>query len=995
MQEAGSGPGSEFPAEEWELIKELVFEYEQEAPQNLDSWLGRRCKSERVQQEVKRLIDSANSCGDFMLQSASRQFLAADPRYPPAIGRYRVLEKLGAGGLGVVYAAMDEDLKRRVAIKVLHPNVAEDPEYRKRLRWDAQAASALQHPNIVVVYEVGTYERSDYVAMECIAGKTLGELIPENGLPPAETLSYAIQMASGLAAAHAANIVHRDLKPGNIMVTEGGVVKLLDFGLAKLGGPAGDGTNAPMTLVGSFAGTVAYVSPEQAEGKPVDARSDIFSFGLVLYEMVTGRRAFAGESTVSILADILHNDPPDPSGINSKLDWRFQNIIHRCLRKDRERRFQTIAEVRVLLQELQDERTQLDHTHSTGSWKAVRRHRPYLWWAATAVSTLAAVGLGAALFQAKHDEERLGDIPEPKFRQITTSTGVAGFPALSRNGLDMAYAFDADGTGTLHIWVAVVSGEAPSVQISSGPYNDTEPVFTPNSDQVLFRSERDGGGIYVSPTRVSAVRPLAPGGRNPQVSPDGLKVAFWRGITGGTMLPGAGKMFIMRTEGGPAEQFCPQFSAAAYPVWAPSGRHILFLGRRAPADSTDWWVATVDCKSSHPTGLMAKFKEQGLIRPPGNTSIFPSAWVKGRNAVLFSATWGAATNVWTVPLGEDGEVPGKPLRATLGTTLELSPSAIYAEPRFNIAYASQTADTSIWRAPLTTQGLAAGPPERFYSAGGMLSSPSITPDGNKLAFSRRLNAWTSLELLDPQSGQIKILARLHPAVIRPLLSGDGTTVVYYADHRGQLVQVSDGAITMVCDRCTTPTDISADGNDTLFESAGETDEILISSERKPERPLFPGLIRSVMQSAARISPNRRWVAFTGVRVNSFEKRIFLAPFRPAGSVDANELLQVTDGQFSVEPVWSVDGTVLYYISEQDGFRCIWARKVDPATARIQGDPIPIAHFHQARRVLSGPDSYTGNIGLSASRHNLIFAVTEQTGSIWEQENRIAGAPSGK
>jgi serine/threonine protein kinase len=231
------------------------------------------------------------------------------------ISHYQVLEKLGEGGMGVVYKALDTHLDRFVAIKVLPPERVADPERKRRFVQEAKAASALNHPNIVTVHDITEDRGIDFIVMEHVAGKTLGQLIPRKGLPLSQTLKYAVQIADALAKAHAKGIVHRDLKPTNIMVTDDGLVKVLDFGLAKLTEPlapdefaptrtmrAGEG---PKTEEGTIVGTVAYMSPEQAEGKKVDSRSDIFSFGSLLYEMTTGRRAFQGETRLSTLSAIL------------------------------------------------------------------------------------------------------------------------------------------------------------------------------------------------------------------------------------------------------------------------------------------------------------------------------------------------------------------------------------------------------------------------------------------------------------------------------------------------------------------------------------------------------------------------------------------------------------------------------------------------------------------------------------------------------------------
>jgi len=277
------------------------------------------------------------------------------------ISHYRVLEKLGAGGMGVVYKAQDTHLGRSVAIKVLPPEKVADPERKRRFVQEAKAASALNHPNIITIYDIDAADGVDFIAMEYVPGKTLGQVIGRKGLPLRETLKYAVQVAGALAKAHAPGIVHRDLKPANVMVTGDGLVKVLDFGLAKLTDPAeADEFALTRTLraeteEGTILGTPAYMSPEQAEGKPVDARSDIFSFGAVLYEMVTGRRAFRGDTKLAVLSALLKDEPQPVSSVREDVPRDLERIITRCLRKDRERRFQHMDDVRVALEELKEE----------------------------------------------------------------------------------------------------------------------------------------------------------------------------------------------------------------------------------------------------------------------------------------------------------------------------------------------------------------------------------------------------------------------------------------------------------------------------------------------------------------------------------------------------------------------------------------------------------------------------------------------------------------
>jgi serine/threonine protein kinase len=280
------------------------------------------------------------------------------------VSHYQFLEKLGAGGMGDIYKAHDARLNRYVAVKVLSSANAGDPERRRRFIQEAQAASGLNHPNIITIHDIVNEPEGDYMVMEFVSGKTLVDLIPRGGLRAAQALKYGVQMADALSAAHSAGIVHRDLKPGNVMVTDSGLVKVLDFGLAKLTdrGPVSQITDntqtiaeAPLTVEGSIIGTVSYMSPEQAQGKKVDTRSDIFSFGVVFYEMLTGTRAFSGDSALSTLSAILRDEHRPMIELTPDVPPQLELLISRCLKKNPDDRWQSMKDVLAALAALKHE----------------------------------------------------------------------------------------------------------------------------------------------------------------------------------------------------------------------------------------------------------------------------------------------------------------------------------------------------------------------------------------------------------------------------------------------------------------------------------------------------------------------------------------------------------------------------------------------------------------------------------------------------------------
>jgi serine/threonine protein kinase len=399
-----------------------------------------------------------------------------------AISHYEILEKLGEGGMGVVYKARDSRLKRFAALKVLPPEKVTDPERKQRFVQEARSASALNHPNIVTVYDIGQSDGVDFIAMEYVEGSTLDELIGRKGLKLNEALRCAIQIADALAKAHAAGIVHRDLKPGNVMVTPDGWVKVLDFGLAKLteAAPASPEdptlTAAPSTELGQIVGTAAYMSPEQAEGKKVDARSDIFSFGSVMYEMLSGRRAFRRDSSALTLAAILHLEPPPlPEGTPGELE----RIVTRCLRKDPARRFQTMADLKVMLQELKEESDSGKLAPAALSPKT----RSRLWIAGLATfAILATIGAAAWMLRGRRTAT-----PRPvEWQQLTNFTDSATQPSLSPDGRFLTF---VRGPGTFftqgQIYVKLLPDGEP-VQLTRDGRTKMSPIFTPDGSRIAY-----------------------------------------------------------------------------------------------------------------------------------------------------------------------------------------------------------------------------------------------------------------------------------------------------------------------------------------------------------------------------------------------------------------------------------------------------------------------------------------------------------------------------
>ena len=391
-------------------------------------------------------------------------------------------------------------------------------------------------------------------SMERVAGSTLRERINDTGLPLRSAIEYAVQIADAVTAAHEAGIVHRDLKPGNIMITERGLVKVLDFGLAKQVirlGQSHQATSA--TEIGHIVGTVDYMSPEQAEGKSVDARSDIFSFGTLLYEMLTGRRAFHADTGIATLAAVVHKDPAALRELRPEIPAPIERIVQRCLEKQPHQRWQNMGDVKHVLDDFLN-----------GNFEAMAPTARSRWtWGALVTACILGVAATAAVFLF-FPRANNQPVPEAVLRLVTADSGLNAFPALSGDGGLLAYASDRAGQDNLDIWVQQIGGGDP-IRLTRDPADERDPSISPDGTIVVFRSERDGGGIYMMPALGGQPVLLAAGGRNPRFSPDGHSVAYWTGNEG-IFQWGTSRVWVVGAGGGEPKQVQHQMASAAFPV---------------------------------------------------------------------------------------------------------------------------------------------------------------------------------------------------------------------------------------------------------------------------------------------------------------------------------------------------------------------------------------------------------------------------------------------
>jgi serine/threonine protein kinase len=486
--------------ERWQRIEQLYHEALQHKAGERLAFVREICGDDvRLRQEVESLLEAHDRGGNFLSVAQEKPEALVGQQ----LGSYQILSLLGAGGMGVVYRARDTRLNRSVAIKVLPADKVSDPERKRRFIQEARAASALNHPNIITIHDIGSESGIDFIVMEYVAGKTLDRLIPRKGMRLNEALRLAVQTADALAKAHSAGIIHRDLKPTNVMLTDDGLVKVLDFGLAKLTElVTTEGTTRTRlsgTEEGMIVGTLSYMSPEQAEGKKVDTRSDVFSFGAVLYEMLTGTRAFQGSSPLATMTAILREDPKPASSVARGIPPELDRIIERCLRKDPERRFQSAADLKVALEDLRGEIRLKKPSVAAGS-----PARRWFWFAGLAV-ILTLAGLAAWVIRSPGPLAQMA----LRIRPLTSYPGSERNPSFSPDGTQVVFSWDGVSQDNTDIYVKLIASES-QVRLTNPPSEDFSPVWSPDGRWIAFLRRE-------SPERVLLLLIPPIGGREKQL----------------------------------------------------------------------------------------------------------------------------------------------------------------------------------------------------------------------------------------------------------------------------------------------------------------------------------------------------------------------------------------------------------------------------------------------------------------------------------------------
>ena len=632
------------------------------------------------------------------------------------LGPYEVVGQIGEGGMGEVYKATDTNLKRLVAIKVLPGSVAADPERLARFQREAEVLASLNHPNIAAIYGLERSGATTALVMELVDGPTLADGIAQGAIPVDEALPIAKQIAEALEAAHEQGIIHRDLKPANVKVRSDGTVKVLDFGLAKAVEPAAGATSpnasmsptittpAMMTGAGTILGTAAYMSPEQARGKAVDKRADIWAFGCVVYEMLTGRTAFAGETVSDVIASILQNEP-GWSRLPASTPAPVQRLLRRCLQKEARHRLRDIADARM---ELDDVISGAGQVHAND---VPRRTRwPFVLPAAAIVASVVAIGL--VIWSRA--------VPRPvdaavNMQRITDFVGLEEQPAASPDGKTAAFIAPVD--GRRQVWVRLLAGGDP-LQITRDDADHEHPRWAPDSSSLIYFSgaarEGDPGMLWEISALGGTPRRIAASQGAGDISHDGRRIATFRTQGNRTVLA------IIERDGSEEHVVTlPALAEFTSPRWSPDDRSIAFVGAIEIAFNRALYV--IDAAGGEPNAIATAQNIQGL------------AWIPDGSGLVYASSAGSTMTYPPVfNLRTVSKDRGSERQLTFGDVSYVQPDIAVSGKLFTSRVRMQS---DIWRFPVDgtpADNVKNGTPITHQT--GQVQTPSASPDGKEVVY---------------------------------------------------------------------------------------------------------------------------------------------------------------------------------------------------------------------------------------------------------------------
>lgn len=984
--------------ERWEKIKEIFNKVLEKPPAERSSAIAQLCAADAsLGLEVESLLAGIEGAENFMPQPAiamvASEFGATTRAFEigeTISSRFKILRFIGEGGMGEVYEAEDLEIGASIAIKTIRSQIASTPGMLARFRREIQVTRLVTHPNVCRTFDVAYFRvpanpsaaarEVIYLTMELLQGEILSERLRRGPMPVNEAEPLVRQIASGLKAAHAAGVIHRDFKPGNVILCpptglnpeERAVIT--DFGLAQTWS-VDDTISNSFTRSGQIVGSLAYMAPEQLEGRPVTPATDIYAFGLVMYEMVTGQKAYTADTVVGAAVQRLNGPPRSPRSIVPGLNKNWEGAILRCLQVQPADRFQDVEEICDALVE--------GPPHPL---KSLNRTRGRFFRIGLGLTALLLLLIGAWSLRSTISGWFSPSSPPTSldFIKFTEDAGVTANPSISLDGSLVVYSSDRAGDGILNIWVQREAG-GQSRQVTFESSHVLEPGCSPDGSLIAFRSAGDGR-IYEISSLGGTKRLIAQSGHHPTFSPDGQRILYWSGDwTADPSRPSfraTGKIFVVKASGGIPKQLAGDFADARLPTWSSDGRHVLFQGTRNPVgsvmESSDWWVLDLDHPETVPvpTGAFKLFRDNSIV-------LYESVPQWRGDTLILSGRVGETTDLFRLLLSpETGQPRGKPQRLTrtLGTTGQFNPSV---SNKGQVLTESSNATIHIWSLPFgVTYPASEADLVPLTAEESQDARPSISKDGKILAFSRMSpspNRSPSLWRKDLAGGSTMRLTTY--GVAQPIISHDGAQVAYALYEAGNwpIEVVANGALgpQRVCQDCGQPLDWSSDDSSILYDAEQSHAIYLfdLKSGKKTELARRPNLL-----TAASLGPGSQYLLFAEW-LDAEHSRLWLAPMHEGVAAPMAEWVSLTSGRFGDDkPRASVDGRSIFFESNQDGFRCLWMVRLASDFKSTRGMPTPVFHMHKAGFGLSILSKETFNLRVADDK--LVFNAVSKKSNIW-------------
>ena len=679
------------------------------------------------------------------------------------LGHYEILSVLGTGGMGEVYRARDTRLDRDVAIKILSPRLARDPDALARFEREALSVAKLSHPNILAIYEFGHTPEGAFVVSELVDGETLRAKLANGPLSPRRAVGYAQQIARGIAAAHARGIVHRDLKPENVMITRDDHVKILDFGLAKpmeSADPAEIDVTRVATSAGTVMGTFGYMAPEQVRGLAVDHRTDLFAFGAMLYEMLSGDRAFTGETAADTMTAILTKEPPDLDVTRLAISPALDRIVRRCLEKAPELRFQSATDLAFALETLSTTSVSAQAPLTAAATPRAGASAAWIPWLVAAAAIVIAAGVWFLRAPPATDA------PWQHFTPITEAAGEETSPALSPDGNTIAYVMQVNGRWGIY---AQRVGGRNATPIVADPQRDFGgPAYSPDGSSIAFHEEAKAGGIFISGATGESVRRLTDAGFDPAWSPDGKRIVYGtEEIYEPMSRQSSSTLYVVDAAGGTPVRLVD--GDGVQPSWSPSGKRIVYWSNTTGQRD----LFTVAAGGG---ARVAVTNDAALDWSP--------VWSPDGRYVYFSSDRGGAMNLWRIAVDEaSGAVKGVPEPVTNGVQASAS------QPRFSrdgsrLAFRSRVKSVNPVAIPLDPATVRAGVPLVLDGSNNIRVPSDVSPDGQMIAY---FSIGERQEDIFVSGRDGKGMRRVTDDAARdraPMFTRDGKSLVFYSTRDG-------------------------------------------------------------------------------------------------------------------------------------------------------------------------------------------------------------------